>query len=128
MTTVQRRCKSCNDVLTGRIDQKFCSAYCKSAYHYQKGKEKQTSLFSKIDRQLKMNRRILKSYNKACKSTVRREVLVNEGFNPNYFTHYWKNKNNQVYLFCYEFGFLSINESNQPKYLLVRWQSYMGSF
>lgn len=100
MKSVQRKCKSCNEVLMGRSDQKFCSPYCKSAYHYQKGKDKEVSFFTKVDKQLKTNRRILKNYNKAGKSTVRREILLDEGFDPNYFTHYWKNKNGMVYLFC----------------------------
>ena len=79
----------------------------------------------KVDKQLKTNRRVLKSYNKAGKSTVKREKLIEEGFDPNYFTHYWKNNKGQVYLFCYEFGFLAIHENDRPKYLLVKWQSYM---
>ena len=125
MKSVQRTCKYCAENLTGRSDQKFCSAYCKSAYHYQVGKDKESSFFMKVDKQLKTNRRVLKSYNKAGKSTVKREKLIEEGFDPNYFTHYWKNNKGQVYLFCYEFGFLAIHENDRPKYLLVKWQSYM---
>jgi hypothetical protein len=47
------------------------------------------------------------------------------GFNPKYFTHYWKNKKGNVYLFCYEFGFLETQEQNKKKYVLVQWQDYM---
>jgi len=74
---------------------------------------------------LKLNRKILKSFNKAGKSTVRKEKMMEEGFDPKYFTHYWKNQKGQVYLFCYEYGFLNLVENNQSKYLLVRWQAYM---
>jgi len=69
---------------------------------------------------------ILKDYNRGGKVTVRKEVLLNEGFDPQYFTHYWKNEKGQVYLFCYEFGFLALNEFGKPKYVLVKWQPYMG--
>ena len=32
---------------------------------------------------------------------------------------------NQVYLFCYDYGFLVINQKGPQKYLLVEWQEYM---
>jgi hypothetical protein len=47
------------------------------------------------------------------------------GFDSRFFTHYWKNKKGEVYLFVYEFGFLKINENQKEKYLLIQWQDYM---
>ena len=87
--------------------------------------EKEDNLFKKIDKQLRLNRRLLKIFNKAGKSTVRKEELLKAGFNPKYFTHYWKNQKGDVYLFCYEYGFLEKNENNKSKYVLVQWQDYM---
>jgi len=127
MIELKRICKNCNEPLEGRTDKKFCSEYCKSSFHYEKDKEKEQSMYKKIDKHLKLNRRILKEYNRAGKSTVRKAVLMELGFKPEFFTHYWKNKEGQVYLFCYEYGFLSIQEKNKSKYLLVHWQSYMGN-
>ncbi len=120
-----RRCLECNEELEGRIDRKFCTEYCRSSYHYRKNKRNQNSLFRSIDKQLKLNRRILKLFNKAGKATVRKEVLLDHGFDPSYFTHYWKNSKGQVYLFCYEHGFSSLRENDREKYVLVRWQDYM---
>ncbi|WP_369858944.1 hypothetical protein [Aquimarina sp. I32.4] len=60
-------------------------------------------------------------------STVRKEKLLSEGFNPTYFTHYWKNKKGQVYLFCYEYGFLDLKQSQKEKYVLIKWQEYMNT-
>lgn len=119
-------CLNCNTPLMGRIDKKFCNDYCKSNYHYEHNKQKQNSFFKHIDLQLKLNRRLLKEFNRAGKSTVRKEKLINAGFNPKFFTHYWKNKKGDVYLFCYEYGFLSRNENGQAKYVLVEWQEYMA--
>lgn len=121
-----KKCLNCDDPVTGRADKKFCSTYCKSSYHYSKNLEANDSVFVSMDKQLKLNRRLLKSYNKAGKATVRKERLIEEGFNPNFFTHFWKNKKGDVYLFCYEFGFLSKQENGRSKYVLVDWQSYMG--
>lgn len=122
-----KRCPNCNEPITGRTDKKFCSPYCKSSYHYQISKEKESSFFQKIDKQLKLNRRILKVYNKSGKATVRKEKLIGEGFNPKFFTHFWKNGRGDVYLFCYEFGFLGKHENGRSKYILVEWQEYMNS-
>lgn len=121
-----RPCLECGKPLTGRKDQKFCSAYCRTSYHYELSKDKTDSFYLRIDRQLKRNRRILKDYNKAGKATVRKAKLISEGFDPNYFTHYWKTTKGQVYLFCYEYGFLSLHENGKEKYLLVTWQDYMN--
>jgi hypothetical protein len=120
-----RKCKRCGEVLHGRLDQKFCRDSCKSAYHYEQNREKEGTLFRKIDRKIKINRRLLKAYNKAGKSTVRSQVLHQEGFDPGYFTHVWRAKNGNLYFFCYEFGFMKKTEHNRRKYVLVHWQDYM---
>ena len=121
----KRRCLQCGDEVIGRLDKKFCDESCKATYHYQRSTDKEESLFRQIDRQLKTNRRILKEFNRAGKATVRAQVLLDEGFNPKYFTHYWKNKKGDVYLFCYEYGFLKKTENHNEKYVLVQWQKYM---
>jgi hypothetical protein len=118
-------CLNCSETLTGRSDKIYCNPYCKSSYHYRINNEKEESMFKRIDKQLKLNRRLLKNYNKAGKSTIRSENLIAEGFNPKYFTHYWKNKKNDVYLFCFEYGFIERKENGRSKYVLVQWQSYM---
>lgn len=120
-----RLCLRCGEEMEGRIDKLFCDTHCKSIYHYEKKKADKYSLFKRIDLQLKQNRKLLKHYNQAGKATIRKEILIDAGFNPNYFTNYWKNQKGEVYLFCYEYGFLSITERNIPKYVLVKWQKYM---
>jgi hypothetical protein len=121
-----RYCVGCGEPLVGRADKIFCNESCKATYHYRRNTDNQDSLYRQIDKQLKTNRRILKEYNKAGKATVRKTVLLNEGFDPKYFTHYWKNKKGDVYLFCYEYGFLKKTENNKEKYVLVQWQDYMN--
>ena len=122
----KRRCLECNEIIKGRSDKKFCSVYCKSSYHYKKNLENKDSLFVSIDKSLKQNRRILKNYNKAGKSIVRKETLIKEGFNPKIFTHYWKAANKNLYLFCYEYGFMEKIEHGISKYVIVTWQKYMN--
>ncbi|MEQ9147144.1 MAG: hypothetical protein RLP13_02630 [Cytophagales bacterium] len=120
-----KKCPECGEMIKGRSDKIYCSLNCKSAAQYGK-RLKNEELYLKVDKQLKTNRKLLKKYNRAGKSTVRKQVLLEVGFNPKYFTNYWKNKNGDVYLFCYEFGFMELKEHNKEKFLLVQWQDYMN--
>lgn len=122
---INKTCISCGKIIEGRSDKKFCDSYCKSSYHYKKAQEEAPRFYNKLDNQLKLNRRILKSYNKAGKATVRCQLLLEQGFNPNFFTHYWKNTKGDVYLFVFEYGFLKRRENKNEKYVLIKWQDYM---
>ena len=119
-------CENCGKTIEGRSDKKFCDKYCKSQFHYLKQKEDVSNIYYKIDKQIKLNRKILKAFNRSGKSVVRKTVLVKEGFNPNYFTHYWKNNKGDVYLFVYDYGFLKTVENQIEKYVLIMHQNYMG--
>lgn len=125
--TEKKHCKECSEEIKGRSDKIFCSAYCKSAYHYKLGQDRADSFYKKVDRQLKLNRRILKQYNKAGLAYVSKNTILEDGFNPKVFTHYWKNQKGEVYLFCYEYGFLEKRANEKVKYVLVKWQDYMDN-
>lgn len=121
----QKTCSACGKELKGRSDKRFCDLHCKSTYHYRRSLEEAPRFYNKVDNQLKLNRKILKQYNKAGKATVRASLIKEDGFNPNFFTHYWKNNNEDVYLFVYEYGFLKKYEHGVEKYILIKWQDYM---
>lgn len=119
-----KRCPVCQSEVKGRADKVYCSVKCKSSLQYETRLAKET-FYLEVDRRLKINRKILKRFNRSGHATVRKEKLLEEGLNPRFFTHYWKNKKGQVYLFCYEYGFLEIEQKGVKKYLLVLWQDYM---
>ena len=119
-------CIACGNELSGRSDKKYCDEHCKSAYQYKNAANGSEALYRKIDKQLRLNRKLLKGYNRAGKATVRASELLSEGFDPKYFTHYWKNQKGDVYLFVYEFGFLKRKENGRDKFVLVKWQDYMN--
>ncbi|NNC83494.1 MAG: hypothetical protein HKN79_07950 [Flavobacteriales bacterium] len=123
---MNRRCQHCQEPLEGRVDKIFCDAQCRGLFHYHHKKERKVTLFDSIDKQLKLNRRLLKHFNRSGKSTIRATKLEEAGFNPAYFTHYWKNNRGQVYLFCYDVGFLATMENGRRKFLLIDWQDYMA--
>jgi hypothetical protein len=123
---IQQNCKHCNKELLGRTDKKYCNLHCKSAYQYQLAKEQPERFYNIVDNQLKLNRKILKEFNKGGKVTVRAALINELGFDSNFFTHFWKNSKGEVYLFVYEYGFLKIKEQTKEKYVLVLWQEYMN--
>ena len=122
---IQNNCLYCNQELEGRTDKKYCNLHCKSAFQYKKQKEQPQRFYNKVDNQLRLNRKLLKEYNKAGKSVIRTKILIDLGFDSNFFTHFWKNKKGEVYLFVYEYGFLKKKENGKEKYVLVIWQDYM---
>lgn len=121
----KKECAVCQVEIKGRPDQVYCSNKCKSAAQYERRLSTDQFFFT-VDKQLKTNRRLLKKYNQSGYTTMRKDVLLKDGFNPKFFTHYWKNPQGQVYLFCYEYGFLEITKDEKMKYLLVEWQDYMN--
>lgn len=121
-----RTCTYCQKPLFGRADKRYCDIHCKSADHYE-SRRKTDTFFFKVDRQLKVNRKVLKKYNSKGKTTIRKSTLIEKGFNGNFFTHFWRNSKGKLYLFCYEFGFRAIEQKGVQKYLLVQWQDYMDT-
>ena len=122
-----KKCIDCDVPFEGRSDKIFCSNYCKSNHHYVKRKHLDRSFFKIVNDQLRLNRRLLEHYNKAGKTTIRSEDLINAGFNPHIFTHIYRTKSGNEYFFCFDVGFQSIQDNNRKKYSLVRWQEeYMS--
>ena len=121
-----KKCPICSSLVKGRTDKIFCSTKCKSIDQYEKRQETEAFYF-RVERQLRTNRKILKKHNRSGFTTLRKSKLIEEGFDSKFFTHYWKNKKGEVYLFVYEYGFLKKNDSGKEKYVLVTWQDYMNT-
>jgi len=112
----QRKCLECDEPLRGRADQKFCSDACRNAYNNKK-LSGSTNYMRKINRILKKNHSILENLNQSGKTTLFKSALEKNGYNFKYFTHIYKTRNQKVYYFCYDQGFLMLDNN---KYLLVR--------
>lgn len=121
----KRKCPICNSLVIGRSDKVFCCVKCKSLDQYEK-RQDTDAFYLVVEKQLRTNRKILKRFNKSGFTTIRKSRLLKDGFNPKFFTHYWKNAKGEVYLFVYEFGFLAKKFNGKEKYILVTWQDYMN--
>ncbi len=122
---MKRTCIYCSKSIEGRASKKYCDDMCRSANFYEKNKN-QESHFIKVQKILRNNRKILKHFNKGGFSSVSADKLAVLGFEPKYFTTYWRAKNGNTYLFVYEFGFRKVIQYNKTKYHLVLWQDYMN--
>jgi len=112
-----RKCPECGDEIIGRADKKFCSDQCRNTFNNRLNSDVSNTVRN-INNILRKNRRILQELNKQSgKTMVRKETLLNNGFNFNYHTHTYTTKKGDVYYFCYEQGFLYLED--KTLYLLV---------
>ena len=103
----KRLCPECGEVLNGRIDKKFCSDMCRNAFN-NKINSDSTNYVRNINNCLRKNRRILEENLVGEKTTLSKQKLIDKGFNFKYFTNQIITKNNRAYFFCYEFGYLPL--------------------
>ncbi|MEZ4912263.1 MAG: hypothetical protein R2774_15550 [Saprospiraceae bacterium] len=117
----QVQCLECGDKIHGRKDKKFCSDQCRTTYNNKLNTD-QNKFMRNINNILRKNRRILESLNPTGKTTVSRTDLLDEGFKFAYFTNEYVTKSGKVYRFCYEHGYLEL-ENNL--YALVFRKAYV---
>ncbi len=101
----KRLCPECGDEIKGRIDKKFCSDMCRNAFN-NKVNSDSNNFVRNINNILRKNRRILEETLVGDKIRVHRQKLIDKGFNFKFITNQTITKNNNCYLFCYEFGYL----------------------
>jgi hypothetical protein len=116
-----RECNECGQKLSGRKDQKFCSDYCRNTFNNRLN-EDATKYIRRINNILRKNRRILASLNPSGKITVDGITLAEEGFNFHYYTNIYTTKTGSQYFFCYEQGYLKVDND---KFMLVHKQDYV---
>jgi hypothetical protein len=108
METTTRLCLACGKPLKGRTDKKFCDDYCRNA-HNNKNKAEEPLVVKELWQVLKKNRRILEEMLGAEEMIKQpRTKFLTKGFQFNYHTHQYTNKKGNIYTFCFEYGYLSL--------------------
>lgn len=108
---MERKCIECGSKLLGRIDQKFCSDYCRTSFNNQKNRDI-SKIVRNTNNSLRRNRRILKNLiEKKCQS-VNRVILVQLGFDFRLITGQDIDEKGQVIFNIYDlaYSFLSDDE------------------
>ena len=116
--TMIRSCLACSRPVKGRTDKKFCDDYCRNQYNNQL-KSATNNMVRNINHALGKNRRILEALmnegDEMAKTT--KEILLQEGFQFKFITHVFTNKNGSVYYYCYDYGYLPLEND---RYLIVK--------
>jgi hypothetical protein len=115
---MDKTCLDCGEILRGRADKKFCDDQCRSNYN-NKLKADDYKEVKKVNHILLKNRKILAELTPDGKAKVTKAKLLKSEFNFNYHTHYYTTTKGATYIFCYEYGYLALE---QDWFLLVHNQ------
>ncbi len=109
MTDVSNNCQYCGKPVRGRSDKKFCDDYCRNNFNNQL-KSKTTNLVRNINNAMMKNRRILEHLFTEGEemAKVKKDKLIEKGFQFKYMTHQYVNKKGNTYFFCYDIGYLPL--------------------
>ncbi|MCC6252506.1 MAG: hypothetical protein IT238_08600 [Bacteroidia bacterium] len=115
---MDRICLDCGEKIVGRSDKKFCNDQCRNNYN-NKLSSTTNSEIRYINNILRKNRRILEEIadNDEGKAKISLTKLNEKGFNFKYFTHIYQTKTGNVYHFCYEYGYLGLDNNY---YMIVK--------
>ncbi|MFP2997957.1 hypothetical protein ABN763_18745 [Spongiivirga sp. MCCC 1A20706] len=116
---MEKTCPECGNKIIGRIDKKFCSDYCRNAHNNKINKDSK-NLIRNINNRLRKNWRILEELNPDGKTKTTKSKLIGKGFDFNYFTSIYTTKVGTVYYFCYDQGYLPLDNDY---YALVKRDS-----
>ncbi len=106
-----KRCLECGIEFFGRADKKFCTDSCRNSYNNRLN-SKATSYVKEVNKTLKHNYSILKRLNGNGKTRIHRDKLLKEGFDFEFFTNTYITKDEREYHFCYDQGYLVLEEDN----------------
>lgn len=98
-------CLECGEKIVGRVDKKFCNDACRNNYNNKQNADS-NSIVRNINNTLRKNRRILEENLKGDTTKISKQKLIDKGFNFSYYTNINYTKNNHSYYFCYEYGYL----------------------
>jgi hypothetical protein len=105
----QKVCLECEKPIHGRSDKKYCSDSCRNAFN-NKLNAPSTNYIRNVNNILGRNRRILLGLNPKGKLKVHRDSMLKMGFDFNYYTNSYTNRVGDQYLFCYDQGYLILDE------------------
>lgn len=118
----ERSCLECGEPIYGRIDKKFCSDQCRNSYNNRLNSDS-NNYVRNVHNILRKNRRILEELNPKGKAKTTRSKLLDKGFDFTYHTSTYTTKAGAVYHFCYEYGYLQLENDF---YALVIKKEYLN--
>ena len=122
--TQARNCLCCGKTIRGRSDKKFCNDNCRNQFN-NKMRESESYHLRNINRILRRNRKILKETlpQGAERITITKRHLEFLQFHFSFYTHSHTNKSGHTFLFCYEFGYLTISPN---RIIVIRRSAHLN--
>ena len=117
---MNKECPECGELIKGRADKKFCSDMCRNAFNNKLNSDT-VNYVRNVNNILRKNRRILEEFIPADTAKTTKAKLIQKGFNFQYFTNTYVTKKGVTYYFCYEYGYLPIENDY---YFLVKRKEY----
>lgn len=113
-----RYCLDCGEKIRGRADKKFCNDQCRNNYNNRQNGDANAYVRS-VTNVLRRNRRILEELIPPEEGKIRLsgKRLQDKGYNFTYHTHTYTTKAGATYVFCYEYGYLPLENDY---YMLVK--------
>ena len=105
----EKACMECGDSFRGRSDKKFCCDQCRNTYNNRCTQES-NGFIRGINHILRKNRKILEELIPGDVVKVNKRKLYERGFNFEFTTSTITAKDGRMYSFCYEFGYVMLNE------------------
>ena len=104
-----KTCIECGAEIKGRADKKYCSDQCRTAYNNKLNSD-DSAYVRNVNNILRRNRRILQALNPTGKNKVSLSKLKAKGFDFEHFTSMYTTKDGGRYCYCYEQGYLPLDE------------------
>ena len=117
----EKVCLECGTQIFGRFDKKFCSDQCRNSYNNKLNSDS-NNYIRNVNNTLRKNRRVLVKLNPSGKTKLHRDKLLEKGFDFNYHTNTYTTKAGATYFFCYEYGYLELDNG---WFMLVKRQEYV---
>ena len=113
---MEKYCLECGEHLRGRVDKKYCTDFCRNAYNNRLNCNI-NNYVRNVNFILKKNRRILESMMLSKNPKVPKAMLIELGFNFQYFTHREILGKGAIFNYCYDLGY---QHSEKEIVLLVK--------
>ena len=116
-------CLYCGKELKGRLDKKFCDAYCRNTYNNET-KRPHEQFIREVNMITRRNRRILRHLCPQGKAVVRKEVLDQLKYDYRFFSGIHRTRS-AIYYLCYDYGFAPFVENGVERATIIQRQEYM---
>lgn len=109
----EKTCPNCGDPFTAkRLNQDYCSADCRVQFNNHQAIQNRATVSETtaiVNAILLKNREVLRRLSEKNEQVSLME-LTQEGFQTNYITYFEPGKHGETKFFCYDYGYIFLNE------------------